>query len=172
MIEQNLRPELTEEELKHKSDSLWDEFCKDTKQTDSNETKSADISVEPKQTVSKTYEFAGQEISVTEEVDNKSLKTDTDSKKVSAFGVKRSGGLGSVLSQLKKPKLNTLEKSFVDWRQYKKEEGIEDELVQHNKSKDTFTDRQAFLQRTDLRQFEIEKQIREKERSQRLLSKD
>lgn len=78
--------------------------------------------------------------------------------------VKRVGGLGgitSVLGQIgKKAKISTLEKSKLDWDSYKKQENIEEEISTHNKGKDGYLERQDFLQRADLRQFEIEKQLR------------
>ncbi|KAF8984538.1 swr complex subunit [Haplosporangium bisporale] len=51
---------------------------------------------------------------------------------------------------VKKPaKLNTLEKSKLDWNQFVGKEGIEDELKHHNK--DGYMEKVAFLQRTDAR---------------------
>ncbi|GAB1602092.1 craniofacial development protein 1-like [Argonauta hians] len=71
------------------------------------------------------------------------------------------GGLGGLLSKItKKNKLSTLEKSKLDWNGYKQKEGIESELQQHNRSKNSYLDRMAFLDRTDHRQFEIEKTLR------------
>lgn len=71
------------------------------------------------------------------------------------------GGISSVLGQIgKKAKISTLEKSKLDWDNYKKQENIEEELNTHNKGKDGYLERQDFLQRADLRQFEIEKQLR------------
>ncbi|XP_035680480.1 craniofacial development protein 1-like [Branchiostoma floridae] len=78
-------------------------------------------------------------------------------------GVKRpaAGGLGSVLSKIgKKPKISTLVKSKIDWDSYKKEEQIEEDLAIHNRGKEGYLERQAFLQRTDLRQFEVERNMR------------
>jgi len=78
------------------------------------------------------------------------------------------GGISAVLSQLgKKPKISTLEKSKLDWEGFKKEEGIEDEIQSHNRGKDGYLEKQDFLQRADLRQFEIEKQLRATRRSTR-----
>lgn len=78
--------------------------------------------------------------------------------------MKRGGGLSgitSVLGQIgKKAKISTLEKSKLDWDSYKKQENLEEEINTHNKGKDGYLERQDFLQRTDLRQFEIEKQLR------------
>lgn len=81
---------------------------------------------------------------------------------------RKSGGLGSVLSQIgKKQKLSTLEKSKLDWNRFKKDENIEDELKSHNMGKNGYLDRQDFLQRTDLRQFEMEKDARAIRRTHR-----
>jgi len=47
------------------------------------------------------------------------------------------GGLGSLLNQLgKKKKLSVLEKSQQDWKTFKNDEGIDEELRTHNKGKD------------------------------------
>ncbi|XP_023177769.2 craniofacial development protein 1 isoform X2 [Drosophila hydei] len=75
------------------------------------------------------------------------------------------GGLGSLLNQLgKKKKMSVLEKSQLDWKSFKSDEGIDEELQTHNKGKDGYLERQDFLQRTDLRQFEIEKNMRQTRR--------
>lgn len=75
------------------------------------------------------------------------------------------GGISSVLGQIgKKGKISTLEKSKLDWDNFKKQENIEEELNTHNKGKDGYLERQDFLQRADLRQFEIEKKIRNSSR--------
>lgn len=48
----------------------------------------------------------------------------------------KSGGISNILGQLnKKNKLTTLEKSKLDWTTYKQEEGIEEEIRNHNKGK-------------------------------------
>lgn len=81
---------------------------------------------------------------------------------------KRPAGLSSVLGQIgKKAKLSTLEKTKLDWNSFKKAEGIDEQLTTHNKGKEGYLERQDFFQRTDLRQFEIEKQLRQTKRSNR-----
>ena len=192
---------LNEEEVKKKSDDLWAEFCKDlpdstlklsSSSSSSSLTKITEKSVcsnqldtplikneesKSKITVSKIFDFAGESVTVTEEVEadavkEKMLKNDqcsddklkSDNKVISSK--RPSGGLGSLLDQLKKPKMSTLQKSLIDWKDFKKNEGIEEELQQHNKSKDAYVERQAFLQRADVRQFEIEKDVRAKRRLQ------
>ncbi|XP_054154260.1 craniofacial development protein 1-like [Oppia nitens] len=180
------KEKISEEVIKQKEDSIWEEFCKDLPKSDAtNEpsnslNKKSEISTTmTKQTVTKTYDFAGQEVKVTEEVEVKSIpnsstnsKSEQTDNNTNVRGIKRTAGLGSLVDQLKKSKMSVLQKTFHDWDSFKKNEGIEEELKKHNKSKDTFVDRQAFLQRSDLRQFEIEKQIREKQRNQRQLNKD
>lgn len=74
----------------------------------------------------------------------------------------RSGGLSGLTSQLsgKKPKLSTLEKSKLDWDRFKNDEGIAEDLKSFNQGKQGFLERQAFLERADVKQFEIEKSFR------------
>lgn len=49
----------------------------------------------------------------------------------------RGGGIASLIGQLgKKNKLSTLEKSKLDWENFKKDEGIEEDLERHNKGKE------------------------------------
>ena len=59
---------------------------------------------------------------------------------------------------------NKKEKSRLDWLEFKKAENLEDELSQQTKSKHSYLDKQDFLYRADMRQFEIEKELRDKER--------
>lgn len=173
---------------------LWSEFCKmDKVEADTKEEKPK--VEEKKEIITKQYDFAGQTVVVQEEVivpksnvnvpkpntssnsaDSKLNETAEEAPKAStARGfqpIKRtSGGLGSLLGQLKKPKMSTLTKSLHDWNDYKKKENLEDELDQHRRSKDSFLERQAFLTRTDNREFEHEKSVRDHERKVRQLSK-
>ncbi|XP_043661661.1 craniofacial development protein 1 [Drosophila teissieri] len=70
-------------------------------------------------------------------------------------------GIGSIMNKLEKKKnLTVLERSQLDWKIFKQDEGIDELLCSHNKGKGGYLDRQDFLQRTDLRQFEIEKNLR------------
>nr|CAI5819964.1 unnamed protein product [Callosobruchus analis] len=129
--------------------------------------------------VTQIFEFAGEEVTVEKEVAADSAEArllkpvaENDGPKTSKG--KRSAGLSginNVLSQLsKKPKISTLEKSKLDWDKFKKEENIEEELQTFNKGKDGYLDKQDFLERADLRRFEIEKEIRAIERSKRFNS--
>jgi len=66
-----------------------------------------------------------------------------------------------MLNQLtKKNKLSVLEKTKLDWDGFKSNEGINEELQTHNRGREGFLERRDFLERTDLRQFEIEKNLR------------
>ncbi|KAF9930550.1 swr complex subunit [Linnemannia zychae] len=62
----------------------------------------------------------------------------------------------------KPPKLNTLEKSKLDWKNFVGKEGIEDELKRHNK--DGYMEKVAFLQRTDERRDQEYQQLKKKRR--------
>lgn len=139
--------------------------------------------VEEKVKITKIFEFAGEEVKVEKEVSvdsaearlsltsaENSMKTDASTSPAGrgrgrggGRGIKRGGlgGISSVLGQIgKKAKISTLEKSKLDWDNYKKQENLEEEIITHNRGKDGYLERQDFLQRADLRQFEIEKQLR------------
>ncbi|XP_012259652.2 craniofacial development protein 1 [Athalia rosae] len=134
--------------------------------------------------ITKLFEFAGEEIRVEKEVpvdcaearlnlpstDSRSNATPSSKGGGNERGFRKGGlgGIASVLGQLgKKTKISTLEKSKLDWDSYKREENIGEEISTHNKGKDGYLEKQDFLQRADLRQFEIEKQLRSTRRSTR-----
>ncbi|XP_077144297.1 craniofacial development protein 1 [Ranitomeya variabilis] len=132
-----------------------------------------------KLTITKVFDFAGEEVRVTKEVDCSSREAKAFIKEqekgqsdpgpvpprtvtAACSGVKRPVGMSSILGKLgsKKQKISTLEKSKLDWESFKEQEGIEDELAHHNKGKDGYIERKAFLERVDYRQFELEREIR------------
>jgi len=78
----------------------------------------------------------------------------------------REVSLDSIL-QGKKSKLTTFAKSQQDWNKFKKDTGLEEELSSFTKGKDSYVEQQRFLERADLRQFEQEKNLRNKIRSKR-----
>ncbi|XP_049778343.1 craniofacial development protein 1 isoform X1 [Schistocerca cancellata] len=188
---------LTEEEEKKKADSLWSDFLKDTGSVSKNKNDASlpngksdrEATVmkqeenrerENKVTITKVYEFAGEEVKVTKEVPVDSVEAKTAATKPHSTSLspapaagrgqgKARGGLSSVLGMIgnKKQKLGTLEKSKLDWDRFKKAEGIEEELQTHNRGRDGYLDKLDFLQRTDIRQFELEKQLRTSRRSNR-----
>lgn len=131
-------------------------------------------------TITKIFEFAGEPVEVTEEIPESKIDSKLMQKNTIATsngnggpskpfpGRSSGGGLGAVLSQIgKKNKLSTLEKTKLDWNSFKRNQGIEEELQTHNKGKDGYLERQDFLQRADVRQFEIEKTFRQTTRSNR-----
>lgn len=148
---------------------------------------------ENKVKVTKVFDFAGEEVKITKEVDVHSKEGQEELKKqieehnsiedcdkvsnnVSepkssssisgqpSVGIKRpavGAGLGGVLSKInKKQKISVLDKSKLDWDNFKQKEGISEELALHNRGKTSYIERQNFLNRTDYRQFEIEKNLR------------
>uniref|UniRef100_A0A0N4U753 Craniofacial development protein 1 n=1 Tax=Dracunculus medinensis TaxID=318479 RepID=A0A0N4U753_DRAME len=56
----------------------------------------------------------------------------------------------------KKSKMNVLERTQQDWQEFKNGE----ELDNHNRGKCGYIDRMAFLNRADLRTFELERNAR------------
>ncbi|CAH1398108.1 unnamed protein product [Nezara viridula] len=157
---------LTEEEKKKKSDSLWADFMKDCgppAKTQSTKTetepesqprpKSQPIPKPEPAKVTQVLTFAGEEVRI-----EKPAPVGESSKR---GGRASTGGLSSVLSMIgKKGKLSTLEKSKLDWDSFKAKEGIVEDLERHNKGRNGYLEKQDFLQRADLRQFEIEKNMR------------
>ncbi|KAJ1104030.1 hypothetical protein NDU88_001445 [Pleurodeles waltl] len=130
-----------------------------------------------KVTITKVFDFAGEEVRVTKEVAASSREAksylkqqDVDAQQGSpppvaspaGSGLKRPGGVNSVLGSLigKKQKMSTLEKSKLDWETFKEQEGIGEELAIHNRGKDGYIERKSFLERVDHRQFELERDIR------------
>ncbi|XP_040426873.1 craniofacial development protein 1 [Cygnus olor] len=184
-----------EEEEKKKEDALWASFLSDVgqkpkvavaTQADKAEEeknvkklqKKPKDSEKPKDsgkvTITKVFDFAGEEVRVTKEVDSTSKEAKSFLKQQEKWqssapaslptvsGVKRPSGMSSLLGKIgsKKQKMSTLEKSKLDWENFKEEEGIVEELAIHNRGKDGYIERKAFLERVDHRQFEIERDIR------------
>lgn len=152
------------------------------------DTKTPSESTEKKRIVTEIFEFAGEKVEVRKEVkisDEQPSASNVDDKKIESNQKvpartaitlpslnRRSGGAGggggglsSVLGQIgKKNKLSVLEKTKLDWNGFKQSQGIDEELQTHNKGRDGYLERQDFLQRTDLRQFELEKSMRQASR--------
>ncbi|KAL1431885.1 hypothetical protein MTO96_013974 [Rhipicephalus appendiculatus] len=188
---------LTPEEEKKKADDLWSDFLRDVEPIPRKRTipAASGVSQEPSKPSSSTtspqevpekkvkitqlLEFAGETIKVDKEVaaDSKEARLfaqeeETPQTKSPVLpGKRKPVGVGNVLNQLfnKKQKISTLEKSKLDWDNYKKSEGLVEDLQSHNRGKDGYLEKQAFLQRADVRQFEIEKSLRAKNRSSHYL---
>lgn len=124
--------------------------------------------------IKKVFDFAGEMVTVSKEVaaDSseakkylKSQEEDSKTTPVSSTGTKRPGGLAGIVGSIgKKQKMGVLDKSKLDWNSFVSQEGISEELKTHNKGKEGYVEKQMFLERADLRQFEIEKSIRDKNR--------
>lgn len=192
----------SENARKKKEDELWASFLNDvgpkskaapssqvkaaeeTEETSSNKPLlKADELEKPKESekvkITKVFDFAGEEVRVTKEVDAsskeaKSFLKQNEKEKPQApvssaapplpagSGIKRTSGMSSLLGKIgaKKQKMSTLEKSKLDWENFKEEEGIGEELALHNRGKEGYIERKAFLERVDHRQFEIERDLR------------
>ncbi|XP_047516772.1 nucleolar GTP-binding protein 2 isoform X2 [Pieris napi] len=179
------------EEEKKREEDLWAQFLEGTDSKPKSKTE--EIVTQPEKVVQKDieskksdtsssqsdnerekriFEFAGETIVVENNVIKERVKTAEKPASVlndsPAPKARSAGGLSSIVGQLnKKNKLSTLEKSKLDWNTYKREEGIEEEITSHNKGKSGYLDRQDFLSRADVRQYEIERDLRMSRRSNR-----
>jgi len=120
--------------------------------------------------ITKVYDFAGEAVKVSKQVSAESdeakkyLKSQEESNS-STNAVKRPSGLAGVVGSItKKAKMGCLDKSKLDWNKYVDETGIREELSTFNKGKEGYVEKQMFLERADLRQFEHEKAVRDKNR--------
>ena len=153
-------------------DDLWSEFKRDVQTVaqpkradpalaavDSEQPRASDEEGAPPttKTVTEIFEFAGEAVEVRKEV-----PADAPAPAPAPVLKPRGrGGLSSVLGQIgKKNKLSVLEKTKLDWDTFKQAEGIQEQLRTHNRGKEGFLEKQDFLQRADLRQFELEKAMR------------
>ncbi|XP_069019088.1 craniofacial development protein 1 [Embiotoca jacksoni] len=195
-----------EAKQKKKSDDLWASFLSDvgsrpreappasqsgsSQKADSSESKVPPVTSETKAsapekvTITKVFDFAGEEVRVKKEVaaDSKEAKIylksrgseqeeDADKEGSSSPSqsplpgpsAKRPAGMSSLMGRFggKKQKMSTLEKSKMDWDAFKSEEGITEELAIHNRGREGFVERKNFLERVDHRQFELEKAVRQ-----------
>ncbi|XP_076112839.1 craniofacial development protein 1-like [Mytilus galloprovincialis] len=204
-LEENIKEEQKqrkEEQEKKKADDLWSSFMSDvgtrpkkaspspsvtspapsgSKSATKTEVKASDSTTTNKKiTITKEYDFAGEIVKVTKEVDQNSKEAQSELKKqesvgvssaspgLAAIGIKRPGGLGSVLDKInKKQKISTLNKSKLDWDQFKKDNKLEEDLTLHNKGKLGYLERQAFLNRTEQREFVKERDLRLSQSSKR-----
>lgn len=121
-------------------------------------------------TIKRTYAFAGETITEEKTVPKSSAEArlflqtqSTGSDHTSKTGTKPplrrpkkrasmfdpSSGQTSNVDKGKGPKLNTIEKSKLDWAGYVDQEGIKDELDGAKKSKDGYLGKKDFLERVD-----------------------
>ena len=110
--------------------------------------------------ISETYKYAGKEVVIEREVDANSQFAQEHQKK------QKKTGLDKLLDDIKGPQnLSTVGKSNMDWKDYKKEKGLDEEL--EIAAKDGYISKQEFLQRVDHRQFEQERDDRLREQAKR-----
>ncbi|XP_057773144.1 uncharacterized protein LOC130992506 [Salvia miltiorrhiza] len=108
--------------------------------------------------VTEVRDFAGEEIEVRKLVDAASKEAVEKGKGVAGTV----SAVDAVLEQIKKkPKLSVLDKTKMDWGEFKEEnKGMEDELDAYKKSSNQYLDKVSFLQRADYREFERERDVR------------
>lgn len=70
--------------------------------------------------------------------------------------------MDALLNKFQNKKETTIKQSQRDWNTFKEKEGISDELKQA--AQDGYLEKQAFLGRTELRQFEQDSALRNEER--------
>jgi len=170
------------EEDKKRLDALWEEFQRPIQKkssniptTSENKSKSKEsikvldkLETTKKRNFEELFDCSDSSKKVKNDDNTTTPKSSETKSVVTPIATKTSGGLANILSQIgKKSKLSVLEKSKQDWDGYKKKEGIVEELVTYNKGKDGYLEKQDFLERTDLRQFELEKSMRAANRSHR-----
>jgi len=124
--------------------------------------------------VTEEYKFAGQTITVSKEIPISSPTSHTkgisNSNNVSPIGKKaaspgRQGGLDSLLSSIgKKKTLSVIDKSQMDWNDFKKKQNITEELESHKKSSSSYLDKVSFLHRADLKQYEFEQSLKRRKK--------
>jgi hypothetical protein len=118
-------------------------------------------------TVTETRRFAGKTVTVQRDVDANSK----EAAKAAADGAGTSGaskkkaGLDAVLESLAQAKkVTVLDKSRIDWKDYKKtDDTVDEELEAHKRSGTTYLEKKEFLSKADLAEYE-------RERDQRLAS--
>ncbi|KAE8714246.1 Craniofacial development protein 1 isoform 2 [Hibiscus syriacus] len=105
--------------------------------------------------ISEVRDFAGQDIEIKKRIQ-------ADSKEAADKAKGTPSAVDAILEQIKKkPKLSVLDKTKKDWGEFKEEnKGMEDELDAYKKSSNQYLDKVSFLQRTDYREFERERDAR------------
>ncbi|KHJ95153.1 bucentaur or craniofacial development [Oesophagostomum dentatum] len=116
--------------------------------------------------ITEVYDFAGDEIKVertvtTEEAKEIEAKEKRKENEKTKKPPQKRLGLGGALTLLaKKPKMSVLDKSNLDWKSFKEENNLKEELETFNRGKNGYLDKMEFLSRTDYREFEKEKAVR------------
>ncbi|KAK9161820.1 hypothetical protein Syun_008161 [Stephania yunnanensis] len=107
--------------------------------------------------ITEVRDFAGEEVEVKKLVDVDSKEA---AEKAKLF-VGPTSAVDAVLEQIKKKqKLSVLDKTKKDWGEFKDENKLEEELDAYKKSSNQYLDKVSFLERTDLREFQRERDAR------------
>ncbi|KAJ8904449.1 hypothetical protein NDN08_000967 [Rhodosorus marinus] len=69
-----------------------------------------------------------------------------------------SKGLEGIVADLSSRKASVMDRSKSDWKEFKESNKLQDELEAHKKDKNRFTDRVAFLDRVDVREWKAEQE--------------
>jgi len=166
-------PEKSEDSKKQDIDSLWKELqspsssisssAQSTSISNNSEIKSPK-EIQPTSAPNSTLLMHKETVQVSQE--NKFAPKNTKAFGIESTKVKKTGGLNNLLASIssKNKKISTLEKSQNDWKNFKQKEGIEAELNAHVKGADAFLEKQAFLHRTELREYERERDLKLKQK--------
>ncbi|GMR54937.1 hypothetical protein PMAYCL1PPCAC_25132, partial [Pristionchus mayeri] len=132
----------------------------------------AEASLESTTKITEVFDFAGQEIKVEKEVTLEEAKAHEEKlqkqEEASKKPVIKRVGLGDALTMIaKKPKMSVLDKSNLDWKSFKQEQKIDEDLAIHNRGKNGYLNKQDFLIKADHAQFEKERAMRDAIRKQK-----
>ncbi|WIA20388.1 hypothetical protein OEZ85_004809 [Tetradesmus obliquus] len=107
-----------------------------------------------------TRRFAGKDIEVELQVDRDSKEAQRAAEKQKAAAA--AGGLDAFLQQIEsKKKVTVLDKTKMDWQGAKAADaGLQEELEAHRRSDKQYLERQDFLKRAELREYELERDKR------------
>eukprot|EP00898_Chlorokybus_atmophyticus_P005781 jgi/Chlat1/6203/Chrsp44S05800 len=109
--------------------------------------------------VTETRDFAGETVRVTRLLDPNTKEAAAAAKRKTdqegSFAAHSDSALDSLLQ-----KMNVLDKTRMDWGTLKDKEGTSQELEEHKKSGDKYTEKVAFLQRSELREYEAERDLK------------
>ncbi|XGW20691.1 hypothetical protein V3C99_004016 [Haemonchus contortus] len=116
--------------------------------------------------ITQVFDFAGDEVKVqrvvsAEEAKEIEAKEKRKENEKSKKPTQKRLGIGAALTLLaKKPKMSVLDKSDLDWNLFKTEKNLKEELETFNRGKNGYLDKMEFLTRTDYKEFEKEKALR------------
>jgi hypothetical protein len=136
-----------------KTNELWKNFSSSTKSSSTTKTDNPKTTTEvqsQKSTTSQIFEYAGEKV----QVPVTTAPTTASSLKRPAPSSTASNSLLDRLGIGKKQKLSTLEKSRLDWSTHKQTESLIEDLDSHRRGKDSYVERKAFLQRSELREHD------------------